>query len=573
MKKLFLYLVCLYVFVVIPSLIFGQTPIASTRVNEALKAQLDVDGKWISILFADGSVQSTATGSVTSVSVTTANGVSGSVANPTTTPAITLSLGAITPTSVASSGAVSGSNLSGTNLALTGTFKSVTGYPLLQPITDNRRRFLENSDGLGSSAWAYNTPQQSAEITGTRTSDTVFTRNSGTWAVNALVGQYVFSFASGTPSTGVWLPITANTTTTVTVSGTLHATGTSVYTSPWRPIANTYAHGQGSAAFIGGVFDGESIWLVPYASANLVKVNPATGGMTTYAHGQGSLTGGVFDGESIWLIPRNSSNLVKVNPTTGGMTTYAHGQGASAFTGGVFDGESIWLVPFNSSNLVKVNPVTGGMTSYVHGQGATAFTGGVFDGESVWLIPYFSTNLVKVNPPRWKTKNSLALPSQAEAEAGISSTARSWSAQRNNQASIAWAGSTTTKIINNATLNDVVINSGSLPSSVSYPSGGTSTVGLNQNYRFVPQGSGKFIVSGSGGADFSGLTNGIALGTITVVVILRCSAKRPIPHIIVSHTFGKTIIYRICTVSTKPNEIFPTIARLTNTCLAKQEQY
>lgn len=41
-----------------------------------------------------------ASGTVTSVSVTTANGVSGSVATGTTTPAITLTLGAITPTSV-----------------------------------------------------------------------------------------------------------------------------------------------------------------------------------------------------------------------------------------------------------------------------------------------------------------------------------------------------------------------------------------------------------------------------------------------------------------------------------------
>ncbi len=54
-------------------------------------------------------------GSVTSVSVVTANGVSGSVANATTTPAITVTLGAITPTSVAATGTVTGSNLSGTN--------------------------------------------------------------------------------------------------------------------------------------------------------------------------------------------------------------------------------------------------------------------------------------------------------------------------------------------------------------------------------------------------------------------------------------------------------------------------
>lgn len=63
-------------------------------------------------------------GTVTTVSVTTANGVSGSVANPTTTPAITLTLGAITPSSVAATGNVSGANLSGTN---TGDQTNISG--------------------------------------------------------------------------------------------------------------------------------------------------------------------------------------------------------------------------------------------------------------------------------------------------------------------------------------------------------------------------------------------------------------------------------------------------------------
>ena len=63
-------------------------------------------------------------GTVTSVSVTTANGVSGTVATATSTPAISLTLGAITPTSVAASGTVTGSNLSGTN---TGDQTTITG--------------------------------------------------------------------------------------------------------------------------------------------------------------------------------------------------------------------------------------------------------------------------------------------------------------------------------------------------------------------------------------------------------------------------------------------------------------
>ena len=49
------------------------------------------DGTWVAVAGA---------GTVTSVSVVTANGVSGSVATATTTPAITLTLGAITPTTV-----------------------------------------------------------------------------------------------------------------------------------------------------------------------------------------------------------------------------------------------------------------------------------------------------------------------------------------------------------------------------------------------------------------------------------------------------------------------------------------
>lgn len=53
------------------------------------------NGTWASLATGGGG-----TGTVTSVSVTTANGVSGTVATATTTPAITLSLGAITPTSV-----------------------------------------------------------------------------------------------------------------------------------------------------------------------------------------------------------------------------------------------------------------------------------------------------------------------------------------------------------------------------------------------------------------------------------------------------------------------------------------
>jgi len=90
-------------------------------VNEILNGQLKyLDGVSTNVqtqLNAKGS------GTVTSVSVATANGVSGTVANSSTTPAITLSLGAITPTSVNS---ITLSGSSTPTLAVTGT-SSISG--------------------------------------------------------------------------------------------------------------------------------------------------------------------------------------------------------------------------------------------------------------------------------------------------------------------------------------------------------------------------------------------------------------------------------------------------------------
>jgi len=97
-------------------------------------------------------------GTVTSVSVVTANGVSGSVADPTTTPAITLSLGAITPTSVAASGAISaGATVTGSNLLGVNTGDQVIilgGDRLLAEngdfiITESSDYILETGDVTG----------------------------------------------------------------------------------------------------------------------------------------------------------------------------------------------------------------------------------------------------------------------------------------------------------------------------------------------------------------------------------------------------------------------------------------
>lgn len=73
--------------------------------------QFDSDGVYIGNLKNGG----LGSGTVTIVTVTSANGVSAVVTNANTTPDLTFTLGNITPTSVTASGNVTGANLSGTN--------------------------------------------------------------------------------------------------------------------------------------------------------------------------------------------------------------------------------------------------------------------------------------------------------------------------------------------------------------------------------------------------------------------------------------------------------------------------
>lgn len=136
--------------------------------HSASAAQTIPQGEKV-LLYTTGSVIETVTttgsgtGTVTSVSVVTANGVSGSVATSTTTPAITLTLGAITPSSVQVSG-LTASELTATDASKNLVSLAVATYPSLTELSYVKGVTSAIQTQLGTKA-----PTASPTFTGTVT--------------------------------------------------------------------------------------------------------------------------------------------------------------------------------------------------------------------------------------------------------------------------------------------------------------------------------------------------------------------------------------------------------------------
>jgi len=77
------------------------------------------------------------------------------------------------------------------------------------------------------------------EVAGTRTSDTIFTRTAGTWDIDALIGQYAFSYVDTAPTVGKWTVIADNAAGTVTITGTLYAGANRIKISTIRTMGIT----------------------------------------------------------------------------------------------------------------------------------------------------------------------------------------------------------------------------------------------------------------------------------------------------------------------------------------------
>ena len=240
-------------------------------------------------------------GTVTSVSVVTANGFAGTVATATSTPAITISTsitGVLKGNATAISAATAGTDYSaGTSANTSGLVYSTTTTGALTTATGAQVATALGSTNISGSA---------ANVTGV-----VLGANGGTGVANT---GFTFTMAGNVSHAGAYtqtFTATGNTSLTLPTSGTLISTVTNMAANPvtGTPSSTTYLRGDGTWAAISG----GSGTVTSVSGTGTVNGLTLTGTVTT----SGSLTlGGTLDLSSPPAIGATA-------PSTGKFTTLA----------------------------------------------------------------------------------------------------------------------------------------------------------------------------------------------------------------------------------------------------------
>ena len=410
----------------------GQLLIGNTTGNTLTKATLTA-GTNVSITNGSGSITINATdqyvGTVTSVSVVSANGFAGTVATATTTPAITLSTsvnGLVKGNGTALSAAVAAtdyvapsayasangltmatSRLLGRTTASTGAAEEISvagGLTLSGGVLTGASGTVTSVTGTspvvssGGSTPAISMPAATTSVNGYLTStDWTTFNNKGSGTVTSVSG-------TGTVN-GITLTGTITSSGSLTLGGTLSGVSLTTQVSGTLPIANGGTNGT-SAPTAGAVpygtgtayaftAAGTSGQVLTSAGAGVPTWTTPTTGTVTSVSGTGTVNGITLTGtvtstgsltlggtlSGVSLTTQVSGTLPVANGGTGTATAFTAGSVVFAGASGVYTQDNASLFWNDASNLLGIGTAT--PAGKQHTQLATSFAWGGFWNSGV----------------------------------------------------------------------------------------------------------------------------------------------------------------------------------------------
>jgi hypothetical protein len=331
------------------------------------------------------------TGTVTSVSVTTTNGVSGTVANATTTPAISLTLGAITPTSI-NSVVLSGSSTP--TLVVTGT-ASISG------VNTGDQTIVLTGDVTGSGTGSFATTiKSSVSLAGSPTTTTQAPADNSTkiattsYVDNAVLGQN-FKEAVGAATTANLVGTYLNGASGVGATFTYTATGVDTIDGVSLTLGMRVLVKNQTTAFQNGIYTVTTAGAIGIAG---ILTRAADADQTTdWKTGDSTfVTAGTTQSTTTWAYTGIDS------PTMGTTSlTFAQTAGQGSFTAGngiAITGNSIALISpvtvanggtnATSASITAFNNITGYSAS---GSTGTTSTNIVFSTSPTLITPALGT--------------------------------------------------------------------------------------------------------------------------------------------------------------------------------------
>jgi YVTN family beta-propeller protein len=166
------------------------------------------------------------------------------------------------------------------------------------------------------------------------------------------------------------------------------------------------------------VSGGEAIWAASTVGATLVRIDPATEGVTQTITLPGShLVAMAFGAGRLWVADSAARELFEIDPANGSLQrTLSLDLQPSALA--LADG-AIWIAGYNDATVEKINPASGRTTGRVHvGNGPAALA---LEAGALWVANSLDATVSRIDPGTLAVRATIPVgsgPSALAADAG-----------------------------------------------------------------------------------------------------------------------------------------------------------